>query len=284
LIERTQGIPEIKIGLIDGPIFEQHADLTGLRYENVSDKTGSTCGLHSSTACLHGTFVAGILAARRNSMAPAICPGCTLLVRPIFAENTSGPEQMPSAAPGELGAAIVECIEAGAKVINLSLALGRPSGNGEAELEEALDHAARLNVIVIAAAGNQGTMGSSAITRHPWVIPVVACDDAGVPLDISNLGRSIGRSGLKAPGKDITSLSAKGGYVSYSGTSVAVPFVTGAAALLMSLFPTVSASSIKLAIMGGPNARRNVLVPPLLDAEAAYQYLARSGMRRTANG
>ena len=41
-----------------------------------------------------------------------------------------------------------------------------------------MNHAAHRGVITVAAAGNQGTVGSSAITRHPWVIPVAACDTA----------------------------------------------------------------------------------------------------------
>ena len=104
--------------------------------------------------------------------------------------------QMPSATPRELAAAIIECIDAGARVINLSLALAQPSIKGEQALEEALDQAVRRGVIVVAAAGNQGTLGSSAITRHPWVIPVVACDRRGRPMNDSNLGSSIGRRGL----------------------------------------------------------------------------------------
>ncbi len=60
------------------------------------------------------------------------------------------------------------------RVLNVSAALAQPSLKSERALEEALDQAKR-GVIVIAAVGNQGTLGSTAITRHPWVIPVVAC-------------------------------------------------------------------------------------------------------------
>jgi hypothetical protein len=63
----------------------------------------------------------------------------------------------------------------------------------------------------VAAAGNQGTLGSTAITRHLWVIPVVAYDLQGRPMDQSNLGSSIGRRGLGAPGDRITSLGAEDG-------------------------------------------------------------------------
>jgi subtilisin family serine protease len=77
---------------------------------------------------------------------------------------------MPSASPEELGRAIVDVISAGASVINLSAALAQPSAKGERQLTETLDYAARRGVLVVAAAGNQGTVGSSAITRHSWVM------------------------------------------------------------------------------------------------------------------
>ena len=205
---------------------------------------------------------------------PPFAPNCTLLVRPIFAEATSGREHMPSATPKELAAAIIECIDAGARVINLSLALAQPSTKGEQSLEEALNQAVRRGVIVVAAAGNQGTIGSSAITRHPWVIPVVACDIRGRPMNESNLGSSIGRRGLRAPGDGITSLGAEGQSLTLGGTSVAVPFVTGATALLWSAFPSATAAHIKLAVTQASTPRRASVVPPLLDAAAAYQVLS----------
>jgi len=183
---------------------------------------------------------------------------------------------MPSATPQELAAAIIDCIDAGARIINLSLALAQPSTKGEHALAEALDHSVRRGVIVAAAAGNQGTLGSSAITRHPWVIPVVGCDLRGRPITESNLGSSIGRRGLSAPGDEITSLGAEGQALTLGGTSVAVPFVTAAIALLWSEFPSASAAEIKLAVVQASTPRRAAVVPPLLDAEAAYRTLARA--------
>ena len=115
-------------------------------------------------------------------------------------------------------------------------------------------------------------VGSSAITRHPWVIPVVGCDCHGQVLAQSNLGASIGRHGLTAPGHDITSLAASGGHATFSGSSAAVPFVTGAIALLWSVFPRASAAQLRLAITGSL-ARRRSVTPPLMDASAAYAAL-----------
>ena len=120
---------------------------------------------------MHGTFVAGILSARRDSSAPAICPACSLLVRPIFSEAAGLGNIVPSASPQDLAEAIIDTVNAGARVINLSSALAQSSSKGENKLEEALNYAAHYGAIIVAAAGNQGTVGSSAITRHPWVIP-----------------------------------------------------------------------------------------------------------------
>jgi subtilisin family serine protease len=280
LMERTSGSHEVKIGLIDGPVVTRHPDLAGKHLREIPGNNGARCTQANSTACLHGTFVAGILSAKRNSPAPAICPNCTLLIRPIFTETTSGREHMPSATPQELAAAIIECIDSGARVINLSLALAQPSTKGEQALEEALHQAVSRGVIVVAAAGNQGTLGSSAITRHPWVIPVVACDLQGRPVNESNLSSSIGRRGLSAPGDGITSLGAEGQSLTLGGTSVAVPFVTGAIALLWSEFPASTAAQIKLAITQASITRRASVVPPLLDAAAAYQILLTANARR----
>jgi subtilisin family serine protease len=267
------GRREIMIGLIDGPVATNHSDLLAENIRDISETNSGTCTQADTFACMHGTFVAGILSAKKGSPAPAICPNCTLLVHPIFAETNSGTADLPSATPEELAAAIIQTIEAGARVLNLSSALAQPSSKGERKLDEALDQALKRGVIVVAAAGNQGTLGSSAITRHPWVIPVVACDLQGKPISYSNLGSSIGRRGLTAPGDGVTSLGVDGKPRTFGGTSAAAPFVTGAIALLYSEFPSASAARIKLVVTQAFAPRRTV-VPPLLDAWAAYQTLA----------
>src|SRR5262249_20072154 len=193
------------------------------------------------------------------------------LTRPIFAETKAANDEMPSATPEELAQAILDCIDAGARVLNISAALAQPAIKSERPLEAALDHAARHGVIVIAAAGNQGTVGSTAIPRHAWVIPVVPDDLQGRPMTHSNLGNSIARRGLGAPGDGITSLGAEGKPLTSGGTSAAAPFVTGAISLLWSEFPTATAAEVKYAITRAYTPRRTTVVPPLLDAWATFQ-------------
>lgn len=274
LMERSSGHPSIGVGLIDGPVAKMHPGLVDARIRNISDNNAETCRQPASVACQHGTFVAGILCAKRGAVAPAICPNCTLIIHPIFSEPTSIDAQLPSAKPEELARAILASVNAGARVVNLSLALARPSIKEECDLEAALDYAAKLGVLIVTAAGNQGTLGSTTITRHPWVIPVVACTNFGQPINQSNLSGSIGRRGLRAPGESVTSLGAEGQPLTFGGTSAAAPFVTGAIALLWSLFPAATASQLKQAITQAYVSRRTTIVPPLLNAWAAYQALA----------
>jgi hypothetical protein len=267
LTSRTTGSADVGVALLDGPVAAHHPDLVDAR---IVEMEGAACATLDSGACGHGTFVAGILSARRGSGAPAICPGCTLLVRPIFRELGSG-GSIPPATPDELAQALIESARAGARVVNLSAAIGYPTTQIERSLSQALDYVAAHGVLIVAAAGNQATLGSSAITRHTGVIPVVSYDQRGRPMPESNLGGSAGRRGLGAPGDSIVSLSTDGSLISRSGTSFAAAFVTGAAALLWSLFLEVDASRIRDALLQG--RRRTSVIPPLMNAEAAHALL-----------
>jgi hypothetical protein len=73
LMALTSGRPEITIGILDGPVSMNHPDLVAAKVCAVSKEMEAACARADSPACMHGTFVAGILSARRGSSAPAIC-------------------------------------------------------------------------------------------------------------------------------------------------------------------------------------------------------------------
>jgi subtilisin family serine protease len=196
-----------------------------------------------------------------------------LFVNPVFRDAAGNDgELIPRSTAEELAAAIVQCVEAGVHVLNLSLALAGPSPRGQRALAEALDLTMQRGTVVVAAAGNQGEIGSSIITRHPWVIPVAACTFSGQPLDHSNLGASVGKRGLGAPGHRVVSITPTGDEGEWTGTSVATPFVTGTIALLWSEFPSASAAAVRSAVTLAQR-RRHSISPPLLDAWAAYHLI-----------
>jgi subtilisin family serine protease len=98
----------------------------------------------------------------------------------------------------------------------------------------------------------------------------VAYNINGRPIGYSNLGRSIGSRGLGAPGDWIRTLGPKGQSIGVGGTSAAAPFVTGTIALLLSEFPRARATDIRRALTPNRISQRTTLVPPLLNATAAY--------------
>ena len=275
LMKMTAGAADVVIGLIDGPVAVEHPDLVRGNMRIIPGRS-STCLDTRSTACRHGTFVAGVLTARRGAQAPAIAPGCTILIRPVFSDaELLGP--WPATTVQELAAAIVDCVDAGAQILNLSATLDGSHIRPERDVEQALDYAAQRAVIVAAAAGNEGALASSPIIRHSWVIPVVAYSRDGLPWRLSNMGGSIGRVG--APGDGVASLAPDEGAAVLTGTSIATPFVAGAAALLRSSFPHIAAAEVRYALLSSAGRRRGV-VPPLMDAWAAYEMLSNDRGRR----
>jgi len=219
-----------------------------------------------------------MLVAHRGSTAAAICPTCTLLVRPIFADALGA---APMAEPRDLAKALLECADAGANLINLSVAILALSSGADRELRDALDRIAALGVIVVAAAGNQGSIAASTITGHPWVFPVVACDLRGRPMSVSSLGARIARHGVSAPGDEVRGTQVDESRSPMRGTSIAAALVTGTIALLWSLVPEASAAEVHAAI-AQRTSRATGIVPPLLNAYAAWQHLVRIRRSRTA--
>lgn len=270
LLEMTEGLATVSIGLIDGPVQMDHPSLRHLR-SRLNKLSTATCVTKSGYSCQHGTYIAGILFSERTSETPGLCPGCTPVFHQLFAETNSNERALPSASPQQLADAIHQCLDRGVAVINISAASFANRGEDDSNLEHALSRAASEGTLVVVAAGNQGSVGSTTITRHPWPIPVVAFNSAGLPLGYSNIGLSIGQRGLGAPGDAIRGLDSRGGTLTSGGTSAAAPFVTAIIALLWSVFPGLSPLQLRAAIGCMPRAFGRVgIVPPLVNASVAY--------------
>jgi subtilisin family serine protease len=137
-------------------------------------------------------------------------------------------------------------------------------GGKSTDLQAAIERANAANILFIAAAGNGDSQGNGinidvspqypASYPNDNIIAVAAIDKTGAIASWSNYGKN--SVDLGAPGVAITSSlpgSSKGKvvstYGSYSGTSMATPHVTGAAALYASTHPGATAAQIKAAIL-----------------------------------
>ena len=80
LMAPAAGRPEVAIGLVDGPVAIGHPDLESESIRELPAVDGRSCALSTSAACKHGTFVAGILVARRGLAVPTIPPGAVFII------------------------------------------------------------------------------------------------------------------------------------------------------------------------------------------------------------
>lgn len=108
-------------------------------------------------------------------------------------------------------------------------------------LKNAIDYAAEKGVIVIAAVGNDGDSTVYYPAEYDSVIGVGAVNRDGDLYDWSNTNSTVF---LTAPGGNLRSTAASGGYTTKTGTSYAVPQVAGAAAVLLSAEPTLTPAQI----------------------------------------
>jgi cyanobactin maturation PatA/PatG family protease len=109
------------------------------------------------------------------------------------------------------------------------------SGEPEVYLNKAVALCAEKNVLIVAAAGNDGCDCLHVPAAVPSVLAVGAMDERGEPLPSSNWGVTYRVQGVLAPGADIFGAVPGRGIARKTGTSFATAMVTGIAALLLSL-------------------------------------------------
>ncbi len=177
----------------------------------------------------HGTFVSGLVT--------MIAPNATLM--PMRVLDSDGIGTVFSVAE-----AIYDATDAGAQVINLSL--GTPEKLESQVLKKALAWARKREVVVVAAAGNDGWKQKQFPAASPEVLSVTAttADDSGVAT-YSNTG---GWVDVAAVGDGLVGPLPSGSYGRSSGTSLSTAVVAGQIALLRSLRPGLKSDKLLEAV------------------------------------
>ncbi len=227
---QTLGDPRILVAFLDGPVDHTHPALVGAKLA-LASTSDSSAG--RGLALRHGTQVASIVLGQHNGYAQGIAPHCRGLIVPIISDRADG--SFASYSQLGLAQAIALAVQAGANIINISLGQYSTDGVAHPLLAKAVNDCVARNVLIVAAAGNEGYDGLSIPAALPSVLAVGAMDSQGLPLEFSNWGDRYRTQGILAPGENILTASLGGQTTISSGTSYATPIVSGVVALLASL-------------------------------------------------
>ncbi len=236
------------IAIIDTGIDSTHPELNV--YKQVSFLPGTSANDDNG----HGTAVAGIAAAEGRVGAVGIAPGARLWAVKVL--DRTGTGSMSSIIEG-----IDYVTQNAGQIDTANLSFGCKCTSFA--LDTAINNAVAAGVTFIVAAGNSGEDASLwSPANNPNVITVAAIADSdgkcgglgpqtpyGPDDSLASFSNFGSKVTIAAPGVNIHTTYIGSSYATLSGTSVAAPFVTGAAALYHSLHPTASPAQVRNALV-----------------------------------
>jgi subtilisin family serine protease len=311
----TGGTSRVTVAVIDTGIDGSHPDLSA-KFANTTSiaydpNTGAVAVPNDplTPACEHATEVAGVAAASSdNSLDIAgMSWGAQLVSLKVFADadcdpsdcdantacNTNDPAMISAI---NYAAGVANTAPYGRVVVNMSLGCS-VAGSGPLCLpctdpsESALAGAVASaiappnNVVIVAAAGNDGTSVNNP-GDCPGVIPAGATDSNNSITYFSSNGPELASGGVVAPGSSVLTTAPGGATASVSGTSFASPMVAGTAALLLSAKPSLTPAQVQADIRGGAVSLGQPAVNQGAGLLSAYNAisLATTGSLPPANG
>ncbi|MBP5493203.1 MAG: DUF4214 domain-containing protein [Clostridiales bacterium] len=240
-----RGYQKVRVGVIDTGVDYTHPELAGvvnkeLSYDVCYEETLSPISFGD-----HGTLVAGVIAAH-NSGYDDPCRG-------IASGNNNDIVELVSYAVYELPndftcsvflvRAMERAIADKCQVINMSLG----DYHYDSYLHKSICRAYDLGIVLVGGAGNDNTTKFNMPSDLPEVISVIALDYVDDPklnrkADFSNYGPL---KDIAAPGRYITSCAMNGSYMCAGGTSLSAPIVSGVAALILAVNPSLPPIDVK---------------------------------------
>ena len=261
--------------------FNARAEIVGDNPDDTSQRNYGNNDVQGPDA-LHGTHVAGIIAAvRTNNLGVQGIAGAPVQVMSVRAVP-NGDER-----DKDVANAIRYAVDNGAQIINMSF--GKDFSPQRPAVEAAYKYAASKNVLLVHAAGNEDD--NLDVTQHypasfyidgstpPNLLTVGASsqtDDENLPASFSNYSKR--QVDVFAPGVGIYSTLPGNKYGSESGTSMASPVTAGVAAVLKSYYPSLTAADLKRIIRQSAQVHHTqVLVPGENGKKADFSTLSATG-------
>ncbi|MFI7404705.1 type VII secretion-associated serine protease mycosin [Streptomyces sp. NPDC049541] len=227
----------VTVAVVDSGVDANHPDLTGQVLKG-KDFTGG--GNAHEDIVGHGTGMASLIAGHghgvgNESGVKGLAPKAKIL--PLRTLQTRADRNLDET----WGAAVRYAVDHGAKVVNLSF--GNDGGKTLLDGRQAIAYAQAHDVVVVAAAGNDGSIAVTEPAALPGVVAVGAVDKNANRWDGSNSGKGLT---LMAPGADIVSANSNRSpkYGMSDGTSDATAYVSAAAALVRAKYPNLSAGQV----------------------------------------
>ena len=227
----------VTVAIVDTAVDYSHPDL---KTQTVPGWDYVTNKVQNPSPHSHATHIAGIISGRDGGRVKGIAPSAKVM----------GVSFMDSSGSGSLGDAILAmnfAADHGVRIINNSWG-GKYCSEA---MRQAMIQLASRDVLLVVAAGNDG-VDVDRIPTFPTSfnlltqLNVAASTVSDVLATFSNTSWKTVQ--MAAPGENVFS-SVPGGYAYMSGTSMAAPFVSGAAALLKGLKPNATAAQIKTALI-----------------------------------
>ncbi|MCL4562261.1 MAG: S8 family serine peptidase [Chloroflexi bacterium] len=251
----TRGSSSVIVAILDSGVYIEHPDLTGKLRMDIADNYLNP-GSPPADDNGHGTHVSGIAGAVLDNKIGIAGMGGADSLLPIKILNSSGQGYFSN-----LADAIYYAADHGARVINMSLG-SQASANFRCAttfpyLQTAIDYAYNKGVLLVAAAGNEGSPGEVVPADCTHVLGVASTDGNDTASYFSNYGNYVA---VAAPGgtfgeHHILSTcwpETDGGvplYCEMYGTSMAAPMVSGLAALVLARNPSYTPDQVASAIL-----------------------------------
>ncbi|MEZ0324337.1 MAG: S8 family peptidase [Fimbriimonas sp.] len=215
----TFGNDKVVVAVLDTGVDYNHVDLSGkvTKGHDWADNDEDPMDLEG-----HGTHVAGTIGAKTNNGVGVAGIGYNVSILAIRVLGIGG------GTAEWVAGGITEATDKGADIINMSLGSASPSQ----AIEDAVNYAWSKGVVVVAAAGNDGSTSKHYPGAFEKVICVGASDKDDARAGFSNYGADW--VDVAGPGVGVLSTVPGNSYQEYDGTSMASPNVAGVASLVIS--------------------------------------------------
>ena len=283
LLKDLNGAAKDERSMLDNSLnlsFNPRADIIKDNPNDVNQRYYGNNDLHGPDP-LHGTHVAGIIAAVRDNnvgiQGLAADPVRIMIVRAV----PDGDER-----DKDIANAIRYAVDNGAQIINMSF--GKEFSPQRSAVEAAYKYAATKNVLLVHAAGNENHNldvadnypASFYINKTP--VPNLLTVGASGPTDNAELTASFSNYSKRgvdvfAPGVGIFSTLPGSTYGNESGTSMASPVTAGVAAVLKSYFPKLTATDLKRIIMQSAQVHHTKVQVPGSTKQVDFSTLSVTG-------